>query len=381
MSVSNGLRHRKDIDINVSNDDHIEKLTALPVSFPVSTSTVTSATQNKINKSKKHVDINKFLESARLDFYQIIICCLFNIVVLANHYIGNPFFQKFFTLSYKYPNVDSYDIGFDDSYFIIFWIVNLLFLRSALITFVFKPLAKLMGITKFAATQRFIEQTWSIFYYSISWGCGFYLYYKSSYFFNCYNIYANWPHDHMDRQFKTYYLIQTACWFQQFIVLHIEKRRKDHYQMLSHHIVTCLLCVGSYRFYFTRIGHVILLCMDFVDITLSTAKILKYGGLQTICDVMFGFFMLSWIVLRHGCYNYVLWFSWAKARNIMNGYCNSSITSQKICYEDWHIDIFIILLASLQVIMCFWMYMIIRVAVKVVTGGAAEDVRSDSESE
>lgn len=336
----------------------------------------------KARKSKKRMLDRKKSESAeRLDRATVLLSLVFYAFIFVGQSIFSPNLKKFYTLQYRYEGTNVYDIGWDDAYFIFFWIINLLFLRSFMIIYVFKPCARILGITKFKATQRFIEQAWSIIYYSFSWGFGFYLYYISDYFFNCYNIYANWPHDQMSTAFKYYYLIQTASWFQQFIVLHLEERRKDHYQMFAHHIITCLLCTGSYAYYFTRIGHIFLLQMDVVDILLSTAKILKYSGFQTICDVMFIIFMLSWIVLRHIIYNYVLWFSWAQARLIMNADCSRYLPGEvvKICYTDFTIDCLLLLLAFLQIIMCLWMYLILRVAYRVVSGGSAEDVRSDSD--
>lgn len=334
------------------------------------------------NHRQKHLfDLEQMKKSAFMDKSTITISILFYILVYILSQYVSPKFEKFYKLSYKYPDSKFYDIGLNDIYFVIFWIVNLLFLRSFLIIYCFKPCAKYLGIKKFKATQRFIEQSWSIFYYSISWSYGFYLYYESDYFFNCYNIYANWPHDKLSTEFKFYYLVQTACWFQQFIVIHLESKRKDHYQMVSHHIITCMLCAGSYCYYFTRIGHIILLLMDIVDVFLSTAKILKYCGFQTICDIMFIVFMFSWIILRHGVYCYVLWFSWLKARLIMNADCSKYLPGEyvKICYTDFQIDVFLLLLTFLQIIMCIWMYMILRVAIRVVYGESADDVRSDSD--
>lgn len=333
---------------------------------------------------KRLLDLKQMQTSQKVDRSTVQLSILFYIgLFVAARYSSRPLWSKFYTLSYKYPGLDSYDIGLDDLYFTIFWIINLLFLRSFLIIYCFKPCAKLLGIKKFKATQRFIEQTWSMFYYSLSWGFGFYLYSTSDYFFNCHNIYANWPHDKLSAPFKLYYLVQTASWFQQFIVIFLEAKRKDHLQMVSHHVITCLLCTGSYCYYFTKIGHIILLLMDIVDVLLSTAKILKYCGFQTLCDIMFIVFMVAWIVLRHGVYVYVLWFSWKEARNIMDADCSKFALNEyvKLCYTDFQIDIFLLLLSFLQLIMCIWMYMILRVAFRVIRGGSADDVRSDSDEE
>lgn len=351
------------------------------------TATKTAAPSKEASQQEKHQkhrlsEARSFASAGRIDNYQMAIASCFDILLFSLSYMGFDVFSKFYTLQYKYPNTDMYDIGIDDSFFVLFWIINLMFLRSLLITFVFKPMAKMLNITSFKATQRFIEQWWCIIYYSISWGCGVALYYKSDYFFNCYNLFANWPHDQLSPFMKTYYLIQTASWFQQFFVLHLESRRKDHYQMLSHHIVTILLCTGSYKYYFTRIGHIILLMMDIVDVTLSFAKILKYSGYQTFCDIMFIVFMMVWIISRHGFYNYALYYTYAHSRDIMsNMNCANFVDGSyfKACYTDLQMNTFLVLLLLLQIIMCVWMYMILKVAIRVITGGDADDIRSDED--
>lgn len=75
----------------------------------------------------------------------------------------------------------------------------------------------------------------------------------------------------MDGITKFYYLTACAFWFHQVIVLNVEAKRKDHYQMLSHHFITILLVVGSYWSNFTAIGNAILCLMDPCDILLSVS--------------------------------------------------------------------------------------------------------------
>ncbi|KAJ0415008.1 TLC domain-containing protein [Aspergillus carlsbadensis] len=59
---------------------------------------------------------------------------------------------------------------------------------------------------------------------------------------------------------------QWAFWLQQLIVVNIEERRKDHWQMVAHHLVTILLVYTSYMLHFTRVANLILTLMDEVDI-------------------------------------------------------------------------------------------------------------------
>ena len=46
-------------------------------------------------------------------------------------------------------------------------------------------------------------------------------------------------------------------------------KRKDHWQMFTHHIVTSVLIYASYRYGHTRVGNLILVLMDVSDLVLG----------------------------------------------------------------------------------------------------------------
>lgn len=71
---------------------------------------------------------------------------------------------------------------------------------------------------------------------------------------------------------KGYYLLQFAFWLQQILVINMEERRKDHWQMFTHHIITSALVSMSYSYYQTKVGNVILCLMDVVDIFLAVSR-------------------------------------------------------------------------------------------------------------
>ena len=81
-------------------------------------------------------------------------------------------------------------------------------------------------------------------------------------------LWTDWPVMETSGLFKWYYLAQLAFWLQQVFVLHIEDRRKDHYQMFAHHIVTLALITVSYSVHMMRAGTTILVIFDVVDILL-----------------------------------------------------------------------------------------------------------------
>ena len=79
------------------------------------------------------------------------------------------------------------------------------------------------------------------------------------------NVWTNYPHIPLAGPIKFYYLLQTAFYTHQILVINAEARRKDHWQMLGHHFITVPLMVGSYFYNYTRVGCLVLVLMDLCD--------------------------------------------------------------------------------------------------------------------
>lgn len=67
---------------------------------------------------------------------------------------------------------------------------------------------------------------------------------------------------------KWYLLVELAFLMQQIFVIHVEEKRKDHYQMLTHHIITSTLLSSAYVYGFYNVSNVVLCLMDIVDFLL-----------------------------------------------------------------------------------------------------------------
>ncbi|OJD35110.1 nuclear protein localization protein 4 [Diplodia corticola] len=323
---------------------------------------------------------------------------------------ARPTTRKFFELSYYDAATGKYTHGWDDFPFVFFGIVVFTALRAATMDYVLKPLARLGGIQKKKATVRFAEQGWLLVYCSIFWTLGMYINYNSSYWLNLYEMWSNWPIRQISGLMKGYYLLQFAFWLQQILVINMEERRKDHWQMFTHHIITSVLVSMSYSYYHTRVGNVILCLMDVVDIFLASAKLLKYLGYQTACDIGFGIFIASWVIARHVLYIAVCWSIHVSLPIAAPYGCYNSVSGNRLpdspttpadggdelMYEIWQPfrdpegpvcfnarirRAFLGLLGGLQVITLVWFWMIIKVAYRVVTGQGADDTRSDDEGD
>lgn len=96
--------------------------------------------------------------------------------------------------------------------------------------------------------------------------------YETPYFFNLPALWSDFPTRSMTGLMKWYYLAQFAFWLQQIVVVNIEEKRKDHWQMFTHHIITCALMLFSYGYYQTKVGNTILCLMDAVDLILPVRQ-------------------------------------------------------------------------------------------------------------
>ncbi|EXJ81157.1 hypothetical protein A1O3_07447 [Capronia epimyces CBS 606.96] len=312
--------------------------------------------------------------------------------------------QKYFRVSYYNPVTGMYALGWDDIFFVFYWIVVFSGLRCAVMDYLLTPLASSLGIKKKKPKVRFAEQAWIILYYSISWSVGMYTMYTSDYWLDLRALWRNWPSREMGGLAKWYYLVQFGFYLQQIVVVNIEERRKDYLQMFVHHIITCCLIFASYGYHQYRVGTVILSLMDIVDVILPTAKILKYLHYNVVCDIAFGIFMVTWFFTRHVLFPMVLYSIYAHIpQEIQYGCYKGSVLDLQgplpppndwghlmqpfrdpvglVCWNNKIKWSFLISLIALQVVLLVWFAAIIRVAYKVVTGQGADDVRSDDEDE
>ncbi|KAJ5570416.1 uncharacterized protein N7459_009846 [Penicillium hispanicum] len=314
-----------------------------------------------------------------------------------------PYTQPFFELSYYDPASGKYVQGWDDTYFVISATLALTAVRAIAIEWILQPFSRYAGLKR-KGSIRFAEQGWQVMYYSFIWAVGLYLWKDSYYWFDFSAIWNEWPARPLSGLMKWYLLVELAFLLQLIFVIHVEERRKDHYQMLAHHIITSTLLGSAYIYGFYNVSNVVLCLMDIVDFLLPLAKIIKYLKFENACNVAFGVFMATWFVTRHILYNVLWWsiyknvpakmpygcYSGATAEMIStNGYPNAFMyllgpfrgLTNPICMNRTIKGIFLSFLFSLQVLSIVWFSMIVRVAYGVVRTGKSEDTRSDEEDE
>lgn len=127
-------------------------------------------------------------------------------------------------------------------------------------------------------------------------------------------------------------------------------------------------------------------------------------GYKTLCDIMFGVFLVSWLLTRHIAYSLICWSIYADIPRIIGETCWTGPSGDLrgplpipdgydyllepfldpqglVCFGRLAKWLFLIPLLMLQVLNFVWLAMIARVARRVIRREGAEDSRSDEEGQ
>ncbi|KAF7362620.1 TLC domain-containing protein [Mycena venus] len=287
----------------------------------------------------------------------------------------NPF-APCLLLSHPVPGPEPrYERGYGDVTFVAYHVVVFSLVRQ-LITVTLAPrVGRYFGLTRTAKLERFGEQGYAFLYFLVfgAWGVRIMSqlptwWYRTEYFW------IDYPHTAMLAELKRYYLLQTAYWFQQFLVLalRLEKPRKDYAELVAHHVVTLFLVIVSYLTNFTLIGSAVYMSMDIPDMFLALSKLLNYIQWNTTNNFVLAAFFVSWTYFRHYLNLRMIW----SAVFEVDKYLPSGTTIPPFVRHGA-----VCALILLQMLNLFWYYLILRIVVKVVLTSKAEDVRSDDEDD
>lgn len=315
-----------------------------------------------------------------------------------------PSLAAFWSLSYG-TNGSHFEKGPDDALFVLAWIGIFAVAQWAWGRMMHRlaprfTVADHNEKSRGAVSARFAEQSFLCIYYILSVSAGIFIWANEKYFpFRSHEFWTDQPVARLTGFVKAYYLVQIGFWVQQLATLALltraNERRKDHWAMTTHHIITTLLLVSSYAVHLTRIGNAVLVIMDTADVFLCLAKCLKYLGkrFQTVCDATFGAFVFVWLVTRHGLYFWIMrsiFVDGTKYTTFPNALWDPYLGRQFRTADDYKrpgtymdyyviVPVYLTLLVALQSLLIFWFSLILKVVIKVVRGQGAEDVREDED--
>jgi len=351
---------------------HASMLRATTTTTAAAAATVKSSSLQKASSSS----LTDLVEKHQINIPGFLIL---SVIVLSTLHVNTAI--KCLTLQYPVKTAEGlvlYGKGRDDLLLVGFSILAVTCLRACAMNYVFKPMALWLNVVKPEKVTRFCEQGWTVIYNSASWLFGLWLYVDSPYFLDMRHIWMGYPHQFIPGPVKYYYLVSLGVWIQQFLVIHLEKRRKDYLAMLTHHVITVALLSLSYIANCTRIGHAILFTMDLSDIFMALAKMQRYAGFEFACAISFGLFTLSWLVMRLYLYFQILFSAAIDTKRYPvvkwdpeNGFFMSEYA--------WYG--FAVLLVLLYGLMIYWFIEILKVISKALSSNQLDDTRSDSESD
>lgn len=181
--------------------------------------------------------------------------------------------------------------------------------------------------------------------------------------------------------FKFMYLLYGGRYVSNLLHVLIEPRKKDFVEMIMHHSTTALLIPLSYCYGYIRIGAAVMLLLDPADPPLHIAKCCRYmaGGInssrwQHMADLMFNVFGVLFFITRCVMYPYIVWSAIFEAKEYID---NSG--AEALILGIYLVDEFvaIVMLTILMALQYFWLYLIIKVALK----PNAHDSRESSDEE
>ncbi|XP_015277733.1 PREDICTED: ceramide synthase 6 [Gekko japonicus] len=198
---------------------------------------------------------------------------------------------------------------------------------------------------------------------------------ESPWLWNTRQCWVGYPLQPLTPELHYYYIVELSFYWSLMFSQFIDIKRKDFAIMFTHHIIAIILLTLSYVLNFIRVGGLMICLHDSVDVVLEAAKLMNYCKCQRLCDVLFLMFAIIFIITRLGLYPF-----W-----ILN---TVIFELPEVIGSFPALSIFVILLLVLQVLHCFWSYLIVKTAYRAISKGKAgkwnplhaRDDRSDIES-
>ncbi|GJJ07563.1 hypothetical protein Clacol_001765 [Clathrus columnatus] len=298
--------------------------------------------------------------------------------------IPNPI-RPLLLISHRIPSSpDSdpmYQKGYCDLLFVAFYVIVWSFVRQSLTFYVLHPIARYYGIKKQSKLDRFAEQGYALIYFLFMTVYGTAVMSTSKiWWYKTEHFWLDYPHWEMTPLAKSYYLLHSAYWTQQLLVLalRLEKPRKDFTELVIHHIVTLWLIGWSYLVNMTRIGNAVFLSMDVSDVFLALTKLANYLEFERTKTTVFLVFLVVWTYFRHYLNLKILWSVWFEF-DLVPEFAKRWSPEDGVWFPYWMKYQIFSPLVLLQLVNLFWYFLIWRILIRALTSSKLDDVRSDDE--
>jgi len=212
--------------------------------------------------------------------------------------------------------------------------------------------------------RKFERSSWRFINYTMLFVFTLKLYWNESYAFKIDAYFEDWP-TIISTNLNIIYAMEVGHYIYAIMVIPLEPKQKDKVILFIHHVSALLLLIGSHCNSYCRCGIIVLLITDISDPILEVSKSFQYMGFQKAADVGFHFFAAIFLVFR----------------NILFPYAVLLPTFGPVCLKLPGTDPLRVLLIVLQFLFFYWSYLILNIAINVIGGRGAVDIRDDDDDE
>lgn len=201
-----------------------------------------------------------------------------------------------------------------------------------------------------------------------------------------------WPYMYTVDSIYYFYILQISYWSSCLLFLNFEVKRRDYYVFVLHHVSTIILLSFSHVLNFWRVGLIILLVHDVVDMFLYASKSLNYCLFKknVLLSICYALFVLSYFYFRIYLYFFYLVLPLSNTK-LIREYTDGFVNSH---YDVPGGVVLIVLLWVLMIMHIYWFLLIIKmtyvfimkmgnfgVSSKKTENEPIQDIRSDDEED
>ncbi|KAL9651312.1 hypothetical protein ABK040_001264 [Willaertia magna] len=287
-----------------------------------------------------------------------------------------------------------------DIYIVFVLAVIIFFARKFIVKYILVPISNTAREATRIQKLRFIENAWFFVYYTIAFIFGYIVLSKAPWFHDTKHCAMNYPYEHTGDEvpyLRLYMLFGCAFYSQAlFSLLFVDEKMKDFLEMVVHHIATISLIAWCLIAYHHRIGSLVLILHDFVDVFLYIAKALHHLHFENGSTILFLCFTVCFILVRLVYFPVVILLAaanfqgWDYAaryyffRYVKDAHFPIEISDYGSCLFRYCVSSYwalTLLLCLLVVLHAIWLKAIVRVLYGAVVGANVGDPREEDEEE
>ncbi|XP_059835958.1 ceramide synthase 2-like [Hypanus sabinus] len=214
--------------------------------------------------------------------------------------------------------------------------------------------------------KKFREACWRFTFYLVAFVAGMAVIVDKPWFYDLRETWKGFPIQTMLPSQYWYYMIELGFYWSLLFTVASDVKRKDFKEQIIHHVSTIILIGFSWCTNYIRAGTLVMAVHDASDYFLESAKMFNYAGWKTTCNCLFILFAVAFFTTR-----LIIFPFWIIHCTV--------IYPLELYPPFFGYYFFNGILVVLQLLHIFWAALILRMALKFMTGKIVEDERSDRE--